>query len=697
MTTLVVHGTMTVAPAQTVRWWWDSWGDGGFLNAVAQGMVDASGKHNVWRIAGRPVSEVAELNPKWSLWRGRLGQFGQHRGHFMWDGADMDISREAAATHLVRYLNTLHTTAPGEALRIIAHSHGGNVVKLASASKRLLPGIYFDQAVFLACPHFEGADGRTYAYQLAPERLGVILNLYSESDTVQTQLAEKITGLPGPRPVDWIPPRSYRIDQDPGARRGYENSRIPTRDTGVKAHAAMHGSAVGYPVGRWLGGGSNFETILQKFGPRLLPVPTGDDGGWVESMGTRPLNPWMLGSLATMDLPKNRGTPTGGVNMSKQTEKFEREQNVGPERGKHASYDTALFHQSLALRPRPVNSVVTLLTTKGGSMAIVPRPLTQGLRFALLSVITVVCFGCSSIAGLNFTRTPMDPTSRTYPSVASGCKCSVAPVAPRRFERVLVIVLENQDYKDAIADDYLLDLATQGANFTNFHGLFHPSYSNYLAMVAGKTIVTHFDQQRDLKNECTIADLLVAKGLDWKNYAQGYPAKDELKAYPNHCATDHRIGKYARKHVPFMSFSPIQEDEKKCGHIVSDSQFREDLKDNTLPPYAFYTPDMDNDGHDTDLKFASKWLERFLEPLRKNQAFMTGTLIVVTFDESDDLSPEAANHIYTVFLGDMVEPKKEVPDNYNHYNVLRTIEENFGLCPLGEGDGGAKPITDVWK
>ena len=45
----------------------------------------------------------------------------------------------------------------------------------------------------------------------------------------------------------------------------------------------------------------------------------------------------------------------------------------------------------------------------------------------------------------------------------------------------------------------------------------------------------------------------------------------------------------------------------------------------------------------------------------------------------------------------MVESGKTILDNYNHYNVLRTIEENFGLCPLGEGDIGAKPITSVWK
>jgi hypothetical protein len=33
----------------------------------------------------------------------------------------------------------------------------------------------------------------------------------------------------------------------------------------------------------------------------------------------------------------------------------------------------------------------------------------------------------------------------------------------------------------------------------------------------------------------------------------------------------------------------------------------------------------------------------------------------------------------------------------NHYNVLRTIEDNFGIEPLADGDGGAVTIEGIWK
>jgi hypothetical protein len=136
--------------------------------------------------------------------------------------------------------------------------------------------------------------------------------------------------------------------------------------------------------------------------------------------------------------------------------------------------------------------------------------------------------------------------------------------------------------------------------------------------------------------------------------------------------------------------------QHECTNVVSASQFNDDISKGTQPDYAFYIPDLDNDGHDTSLAYATKWLQSFLEPLRQDPAFMKRTLIIVTFDESRDRSADAHNHIYTVFLGPMVR-RQPVSEAYNHYSVLRTIEADFGLCPLGAGDDGAKPITSVWR
>lgn len=91
-------------------------------------------------------------------------------------------------------------------------------------------------------------------------------------------------------------------------------------------------------------------------------------------------------------------------------------------------------------------------------------------------------------------------------STASFAQIPCTLGTPKHFQRVLIIVLENQNYKEVMKDSYFCSLAQRGANFTNFHGLFHPSYSNYLAMVSGKKIRTHFDWQVDLTDHKTIAD-----------------------------------------------------------------------------------------------------------------------------------------------------------------------------------------------
>jgi hypothetical protein len=50
---------------------------------------------------------------------------------------------------------------------------------------------------------------------------------------------------------------------------------------------------------------------------------------------------------------------------------------------------------------------------------------------------------------------------------------------------------------------------------------------------------------------------------------------------------------------------------------------------------SFITPNMTDDGHDTDVTFAATWARGFLTPLLNNSYFMNNTLIVLTFDEDE--------------------------------------------------------------
>ena len=286
---------------------------------------------------------------------------------------------------------------------------------------------------------------------------------------------------------------------------------------------------------------------------------------------------------------------------------------------------------------------------------------------------------------------------------------AAARATARHFDRVVIIVLENVDYEVASKDKNLADLPTQGASFTNFHALFHPSYPNYLAMVAGTDFDIHrrgrllADNQVNVPDDAahrSIADRLIAADLDFKQYAEELPNETCPWNYSAQHVPGHR-GNYTRRHVPFLSFREVQ--QKWCDRVIgvdsskSDNYFVQDAKKG-LVAYSFYSPNMNHDGHDTNVQTAGAWVKKFLDDTFPEK-LRQGTLVVVTFDESGG---NADNRIYTLLLGDMVKPAnqqdpKALGKLYNHYSVLRTVEDNFGLEPLTANDRNASPIADIWK
>jgi hypothetical protein len=302
------------------------------------------------------------------------------------------------------------------------------------------------------------------------------------------------------------------------------------------------------------------------------------------------------------------------------------------------------------------------------------------------AVVGAAVWAALSTSGCALIETPMDGASRGV------IPCETVS-EPRHFRHVVIVVLENEDGEAALKDPYFNNLASQGALFTHFRGLFHNSYPNYLAMVGGRKFpVSTWDSDFQMTFPAgpqaetqTIADRIP----EARNYAENYPAERGPGVTSS--------GLYVRRHVPFASFPGT------CGaeHMVSvpedvdaaDHRFFLDAEGEAFPRYAFYSPNLRNDGHDGGLRTASPWLKKFVERFGQTPA-ASSTLLVVTYDESAGRG--ASNLICTVFLGPMVKPG--VYDRpLNHYNVLRTIEDNFGVRPLADGDGGAVVIEGIWK
>jgi acid phosphatase len=212
-------------------------------------------------------------------------------------------------------------------------------------------------------------------------------------------------------------------------------------------------------------------------------------------------------------------------------------------------------------------------------------------------------------------------------------------------------------------------------------------------MVAGKRIPTSRDRQKTV-SDCTVVDLMASRrsergdDLTWRSYAEGYPDDRQCHLVPS-------IGGYARKHVPLLSFETIQDDPGKCENVRAAQYLGADERAGRLPSYVFFTPDLVDDAHDGSLDESAAWLAGFVRDLVGSPAWTTRTLLIVTFDESDGRSSNDDNHIYTVLLGDMIRPGP-IAGRHDHYGILRLIEGNFGLCPLGAGDGAAEPIVELW-
>jgi hypothetical protein len=265
---------------------------------------------------------------------------------------------------------------------------------------------------------------------------------------------------------------------------------------------------------------------------------------------------------------------------------------------------------------------------------------------------------------------------------------NVRPPTKPSFKKVMTVILENTDAAVALQQPFLKSLLSKGAGLTDYHGVAHPSQPNYVALITGGTQGVTGDEVVDVKATRSIVDLLEAKHKSWKVYAEGFPGK---------CFSGKTDGRYVRKHNAFVSLESIRNNPALCAKIVNASELPKDVKNNSLPDYSFYIPDLDDDGHDTGVAFSDVWLGKTFGPLLSKPAFKKGLLLVVTFDESSTTYNDPTdNRIYAVLYGDSVKKGSHSDRHYTHYSLLHTIENTFDLGDLGAEDAKAPLIEDVW-
>jgi hypothetical protein len=243
---------------------------------------------------------------------------------------------------------------------------------------------------------------------------------------------------------------------------------------------------------------------------------------------------------------------------------------------------------------------------------------------------------------------------------------------------------------------------------TSYFGVTHPSQPNYIAATAGiQGAINDSDITLSVPN---IVDQLESHGKSWKAYMQSLSL----------CATklDHACGNqlYERKHNSFVSFADVQSSPARMANIVDLSQLNTDLASRNVPNYVWISPDQCTDMHGrggppTDpCRFANvqglistgdTFLSNTVTTIMSSRAWRSNSAIFITWDESDftgsgfngfgddrgccdSVAGQGGGRVVTLVISSNSGDNTGTSDiAYNHYSLLRTIQDAWRLGCLG--------------
>jgi hypothetical protein len=265
----------------------------------------------------------------------------------------------------------------------------------------------------------------------------------------------------------------------------------------------------------------------------------------------------------------------------------------------------------------------------------------------------------------------------------------IAPaLAVPAFRHALVVVFENKERDEIVGErsaPTFAALAERYATLPAYRAVAHPSLPNYLALVSGSTQGIHSDCTDCLVDAPSLADTLERAGMSWKTYAEGLPAPG---------FTGPEAGLYAKKHDPFLYFTDIANNPSRRANVVPLEQLSADLAARRLPRFALVVPNLCNDMHDCSVAQGDRWLRDTIVPLLRAPQ-LAGSVVFVVFDEGES-EIGGGGRVAALALGPAVRPGSQDGRPTTHYSLLRTLEDAWGLPPLGRS-AQAAPITGIWQ
>jgi phospholipase C len=304
------------------------------------------------------------------------------------------------------------------------------------------------------------------------------------------------------------------------------------------------------------------------------------------------------------------------------------------------------------------------------------------------------------------------------------------------LDHVFVIMMENTSYSDLLSPSntnttFIRQLAADHGLADNYFGVTHDSLPNYIAATSGQTWGSNSDDisQAPLFNHTNLVDQLEAAHVSWKAYMESLPyAGDLVNTTPD--------GLYVRKHDPFLVYPDVYQNPARADNVVPLAQLSADLSTGQVPQFVWITPNICNDMHGgatacpypntpTDANQAALYkdgdtfLRTWVQAITHSRAWTRHSAIFITWDEGGfedaspfgptDLSPGPDSPILAATPADPVSggggdlfggttyggghvPMIVVAAGVghrvdsifaDHYSLLQTIEQNFGLPLLG--------------
>ena len=240
------------------------------------------------------------------------------------------------------------------------------------------------------------------------------------------------------------------------------------------------------------------------------------------------------------------------------------------------------------------------------------------------------------------------------------------------YSHVVVVIEENYSGPAIIGQaPYLKSLAAQGEYFPNYRGVSHPSEPNYMALFSGAT------QHTDGSDSCikTSARSIVgearAAGISVEGFVEG------LSSGSN----------YACRHDPFSQFADARRAETDFSKFPTNYA--------TLPKLSFVVPNLTDDMHDNGIGPGDRWARTHLNGYAQ-WAKAHNSLLIVMSDENDadpnysaNQPGENGNGALAMVVGARIPAGKVAAGRFDHYSMLRTLEDLFGLGHLGASAGAS--------